>query len=78
MYKPRIILGNVFQWPRGIRRGSMARRLLGLRVRILPGVSMSVFCKRSVLSRRGICDWPIACQEEPYRVLCLDVISNIQ
>jgi hypothetical protein len=30
------------QWPRGLRRGSAAARLLGLRVRIAPGAWMSV------------------------------------
>jgi hypothetical protein len=30
------------QWPRGLRRGSAAVRLLGLRVRIQPGPWMSV------------------------------------
>ena len=33
------------QWPRGLRRGSATARLLGLRVRNLPGVWMSVFCE---------------------------------
>jgi hypothetical protein len=30
-----------FRWPRGLRRGSAAARLLGLRFRIPPGTSMS-------------------------------------
>ena len=30
------------QWPRGLRRGSTASRLLGLWVRILPGAWMSL------------------------------------
>jgi hypothetical protein len=33
---------RLFQWPRGIRRGSEAVRLLGLRIRIPPGVWMSL------------------------------------
>jgi hypothetical protein len=32
------------QWPSGLRRGSTAGRLLGLRVRILPGAWMFVLC----------------------------------
>jgi hypothetical protein len=33
------------QWPRGLRRESMAARLLGLRVRIPPEECMSVSCE---------------------------------
>jgi hypothetical protein len=33
------------QWPRGLRRGSTAARLLGLRVRIPPGEWMFVCCE---------------------------------
>jgi hypothetical protein len=33
------------QWPRGLRRGSAAACLLGLRVRIPPGTWMSVCCE---------------------------------
>jgi len=36
------------QWPRGLRRGSAAVPLLGLRVRILPGAWMFVSCERCV------------------------------
>ena len=32
------------QWPRGLRRGSVAVRLLGLWVRIPPGAWMFVLC----------------------------------
>jgi hypothetical protein len=32
------------QWPRGVRRGSAAARLLGLRARIPPREWMSVVC----------------------------------
>jgi hypothetical protein len=41
--------------PRGIRRGSVATRLLGLRVRIPPGPRMSVYCECCALSGRGLC-----------------------
>ena len=50
------------QWPRGLRRGSAAARLLGLRVRIPPGKWMSISCgccqvyplRRNDLSSRGV------------------------
>jgi hypothetical protein len=35
------VLG-VIQWPRDLRRGSVATRLLGLRIRIPPGARISV------------------------------------
>ena len=38
------------RWPRGLRRGTEAARLLGLRVRIPPDAWMSVSCECSVLS----------------------------
>jgi hypothetical protein len=47
---------NLSQWPRGLRRGSAASRLLGLRVRILPRAWMSVCCECCVLLGRGLCD----------------------
>ena len=40
----------------GLRRRSMAARLLRLWVRIPPGAWMSVCCECCVLSRRGLCD----------------------
>ena len=44
------------QWPRGLRRGSAAARLLRLWVRIPLGAWMSVCCECCVLSGRGLCD----------------------
>jgi hypothetical protein len=46
-------------WSRGLRCGSVATRLLGLRVRIPPETWMSVAFECSVLSCRGLCDGPI-------------------
>jgi hypothetical protein len=43
------------QWPRSLRRGSVAARLLGLRVRIPPEGLISVSYDRCVLSGRGLC-----------------------
>jgi hypothetical protein len=45
------------QWPRGLRRGSEAARLLGLRVQIPRGAWLSVSCEYWVLlSGTGPCD----------------------
>ena len=61
------------QCPSGLRRGSRAARLLGLRVRIPPGVWKSVSCKCCVLSGRSLCDGPIPRPEESYRLWCVIV-----
>ena len=47
------------RWPRDLRRGSAATRLLGLRFLISLGARM--------LSGRGLCDGPIPRPEVPYR-----------
>jgi len=52
------------QWPRGLRRRSMAARLLRWWVRIPPGTWMSVCCECSMLSGRGLCDELITRPEE--------------
>jgi hypothetical protein len=59
------------QWPRCVRRGSAAARLLGLRVRIPHRAWMSVSCECCVLSGRGHCDELITRPEESYRVWCV-------
>ena len=41
-----------YQWPSGLRRGSAADRLLGLRVRIPPGAWMFVLCVLYTKDRR--------------------------
>jgi hypothetical protein len=56
------------QWPRGLRRGSMAARLLGLWVLIPPTAWMSVSCECCELSGRGLCDELVTRPEESYRV----------
>jgi hypothetical protein len=58
------------QWPRGVRRGSAAARLLGSWVRIPPGAWMSVSCTVFVLSGKGLCGGLIPRPEESYRVCC--------
>jgi hypothetical protein len=59
------------QWPRGLRRGSAAVRLLGLWIRIPPGAWMSVSFECCVLSGRGLCVGLITSPEESYRVRCV-------
>ena len=56
------------QWPRGLRRRSLAARLLRLWVRIPPGVWIFVCCECCVLSGRGLCDGLIIRSEESYRM----------
>ena len=67
------------QWSRGLRRGSAAARLLGLRFRISPGAWMSAPSERCVLSGRGLWDGPITCPEGSLpSVVCLSVIAQPQ
>jgi len=56
---------------RGLRRGSAAACLLGLRVRIPPGKWMSLSCECCVLSGRGLCLGLIIRPDESYRVSCV-------
>ena len=67
---------NRSQWPREVRRGSVAARLLGLRVRKPPEAWMSVSCQYCMLPGRGLCDWLIARPEDSYRVWCVSVIAK--
>ena len=59
------------QWPRGLKRRSVAPRLLRSRVRIPPGAWMFVCCECCVLSGRGLCDELITRPEESYRLWCV-------
>jgi hypothetical protein len=59
------------QWPSGLRRGSAAARLLGLRFRIPPGVGCLSVVSVEYLSGRGLCDGPITHPEESYRLWCV-------
>ena len=56
------------QWPRGLRRRSLAARLLRLWVRIPPGAWTFVCCECCVFSGRGLCDGLIIRSEESYRM----------
>ena len=56
------------QWPRGLRRRSLAARLLRLWVRNPPGTWIFVCCECCVLSGRGLCDGLIIRSEESYRM----------
>ena len=55
-----------------IQEGEGAR-LLGLRVRILPGAWMSVTCECCMLSRTGLCDGTIIYPKESSRMWCVVV-----
>ena len=61
------------QWPRGLRRRSVATRLLRWWVRIPPEACKSVRCECSVLSDRGLCDELITRPEDSYRLWCVVV-----
>jgi hypothetical protein len=56
------------QWLCGLRRGSAAACLLGLRVRIPSRACMSVSFECCVLPGRGLCDELITRPEEFYRM----------
>jgi len=68
-------------WPRGLRRASVAARLLGLRVRkkkkIPPGPWMPVSFECCVLSGTGPCVGLITRPEEFYQMWCVRVWSRI-
>jgi len=67
------------RWPRVLRRGSAAARLLGLWVLIPPGViDASLFCKCCVLSGGGLCDGQITRPEESHRVCVCVSLSVIR
>jgi len=66
-----VCLSNRHKDKRGLRSGSAAPRLPRLRVRIPPGVWMSVCCECCMLSGRGLCDELVTRPEEPYRLWCV-------
>ena len=53
-------------WQRSLMSGSAAARLLGLWVKIPPGVRISVCCECCMLSGKVLCDGPITRPEESY------------
>ena len=65
------------QWLRGLRRRSVATRLLRSLVRIPPGAWMFVCCECCVLSGRGLCDELITRPEESYRLWCV-VVGDLE
>jgi hypothetical protein len=67
------------RWPRRLKRGSAAARLLGLQVRIPPGAWTPVSFECCVLSGRCLCDWPVphselrTLRERNTRLVCAHV-----
>jgi len=61
----------LFQWPRSLRRRSVAARLPRLWVRIPLGAWIFVCCECCVLSGRGLCDELITRPEESYQLWCV-------
>ena len=61
------------QWPRGLRLGSAAARLLRSWVRIPPGAWKFVCCECCVLSGRGLSVDLITRPQESYRLWCVIV-----
>jgi hypothetical protein len=59
------------RWPRALRRGFAAARLLGLRVRNPPGTGMSVSSVCCLLSSRCLRIGMISRAEESYRMWCV-------
>ena len=62
------------QSPGGLRRGSAAARLLGLRVRIPPGTSMSFFCECCVLEVFATSRSIVQRSSTDYVFVCLRVL----
>ena len=65
------------QRPRGLRRGSVASRLLRWWVRSSRGAWMPVFCDCCVLSGRGLCDELITRPEKSYWLWCVVWFRNL-
>ena len=69
------------RWPRGLRRGAAAARLLGLRVRIPPRAWTSVSYECCVLccQVKSLCDRPMPRPEESYWVcVCVCPCDQMQ
>jgi len=63
-----IFIHSRSRWPCGLRRGSAAPCLLGLRVRIPTEQWLCISCECCVLSGRVLCDGLITRPEGTYRV----------
>ena len=70
-YNGLFVLASRQQWPRRLRCGSAAARLLGLWVQTPPEGRMSVYSECFELSGRRLCVGLITRTEETYRVLCV-------
>jgi hypothetical protein len=65
--------GILSWWPRRLRSGSAAARLLGLWVRTSPQAWLPVSCECRILLGRGPCVELITRPEESYRVWCVSM-----
>ena len=64
------------RWPSGLRRGSVAASLLGVRVRIPPATFMSASCECCLLSGRGSCDGPIPRPQKSFLLFVIVIRCN--
>jgi hypothetical protein len=71
-----VLLKSRSRWPRCLRRGSAAARLLGFRDRISSGGWMTVSCECCVLSGRGLCVGLITRPEESRRARARVCVSD--
>jgi hypothetical protein len=76
IYRPNYVSECRTRWPRDLRCGSAAARLLGFLVRIPPRAWMSVSCECCVLSGRGLCVRLITRPEESYQVWCVKWVRS--
>ena len=58
------------RWQHSLKSGTVAARLLGLRVRIRPTLWLSACCEHRKLSGKRVCVRPVTRPEETYRVWC--------
>jgi hypothetical protein len=66
------------QWPRCLKRGSAAARLLGLWVRIVRRHGCLSLVDCCVLSGRGLCDKLTTRSEESYRLCVCLIVCNLE
>ena len=65
------------RWQHSLSRGSATTHLVGLQVKILPGVWMFVSCECCVLSGRGLCIRLITPQESHWVCVCVCTHAHV-